>query len=312
MKKIGCVNIDTSHPRSFGEYLKKSGRAGYYAIYNEGFRGDDEVAGFMKTYGVEKRCATLEELAGSVDACFIHSCDWDRNLRLAEPLLKLGKPVFIDKPIAGRLSDCRKLEALAAAGAVILGCSSVRYAPEVAELAGKPEAERGRFLTVFGSVGVDEFNYAIHIVEAIGGLLGTGAVSCRFLGRVEAEGKKSETFLVRFGSGVTAFYNTCLGVGQPFEMTAVTTRTTHHFRVDASRIYGALLDRICDYLETGVNHLAPVAALTESVKIMLAGRLSRERGGAEVGLEEIPADDPGFDGTAFGAGYAAASRKIYA
>ena len=56
MIKIGAVNIDISHPLVFSEYLKKTQRARYTAVYNDGFREDDEVEAFIKNCQLEKRC----------------------------------------------------------------------------------------------------------------------------------------------------------------------------------------------------------------------------------------------------------------
>ncbi|NSW91012.1 MAG: Gfo/Idh/MocA family oxidoreductase [Firmicutes bacterium] len=311
MIRIGVVNIDVSHPKAFSEYLKKGNRARYVAVYNDGFRGDDEVEGFIKNYKLEKRCKTVEELAEMVDIGFIQGCNWDKHLNYVQPFINRKKPVFIDKPIVGSLADCKKLEELASKGAVILGSSSVRYAEEIVEFANKSEKEKGKILNIFGTAGVDEFNYAIHIVEAMGGIAGTGALSCKFVGRSEVEGKICETFFVKFENGMTAIYNTFQGTWQPFEMVIMTTKSTYQFRIDTGKIYGALLDRICDYMETGKNTLAPVEALTESVKIMLAGRISREKDGEEVKLSDIPEDDPGYDGDKFEEEYAAKATKIY-
>jgi len=309
--RIGVVTLDVSHPRSFAQYLKKGTRAQYVAVFNDGFRGDDEVEAFIRNFGLEKRCKSAEELADYADIGFVQSCNWDKHLRQAMPFIERGKPVFIDKPIVGCLADCRKLEELASKGAVILGSSSVRYAREVAAFATTPEEERGRVVNVFGTAGNDEFNYGVHVVEGIGGITGPGAVSCRFVGRGESDGKACETFFVRFETGVTAIYNNFHGMGQPFEMVVMTTKSTHQFRIDTTNLYSCMLDRICDYMETGENRLATVPELTESVKIMLAGRISRESGAAEVKLSDIPEDDPGFDGDKFERGYAAAARKIY-
>ncbi|HZO86839.1 MAG TPA: Gfo/Idh/MocA family oxidoreductase [Chthonomonadaceae bacterium] len=311
MIRIGVVNIDTSHPLAFSKYLEQGNRARYVAVYNDGFRGDDEVEAFIRNHGLEKRCQSVEELADYVDIGFVQGCDWDQHLRHALPFIERGKPVFIDKPLVGYLADCKALENLADKGAVILGSSSARYAQEIADFLVQPESERGKILNVYGTAGVDEFNYGIHIVEAIGGVMGTGAVSTQFVGSGEAEGKRAETFFVRFADGRTAVYTLCHGVWQPFEMVIMTTKSTFQFRMDTSKIYAALLDRICDFMETGQNRMAPVNALTESVKIMLAGRLSRERGGGEVRLADIPADDPGYDGADFARGYAAAASKLY-
>ena len=88
------------------------------------------------------------------------------------PFIERNKPVFIDKPIVGSFADCRKLEQLAAQGAVILGSSSVRYAEEVDAFLAEPIEERGELMTIYGTAGVDEFNYAIHIIEAIHQLAG--------------------------------------------------------------------------------------------------------------------------------------------
>lgn len=311
MLRIGVVNIDVSHPLAFAQYLHKGNRARYVAVYNDGFRGDDEVASFIAKQGLEKRCRSIEELAEMVDIGFVQSCNWNNHITQAMPFIKKGKPVFIDKPIVGSLADCRKLEALAADGAVILGSSSARYAQEIIEFKSRREEERGRIVNIFGTAGLDEFNYGVHIVEAIGGLAGIGAVSGKFAGRGEVNGKICETFLVHFADGVTAVYNTFQGVWQPFEVVIMTTKSTGHFKIDSSRIYAALLDRICDYMETGRSDLALVTTLTESIRIMLAGRISRAQGGREIMLADIPDNDPGYDGNAFERAYAATAKKIY-
>ncbi|MEK6794704.1 MAG: Gfo/Idh/MocA family oxidoreductase [Spirochaetota bacterium] len=311
MIRIGACNIDTSHPKAFAEYLAKGDDARYVAIFNDGFRGDDEVDGFVKKNGLEKRCTSMEELADACDIVFIHDCNWDKHLVHALPVIKKGKPVFIDKPIVGNLADCRKIEALEKEGAVILGSSSARYCDEVVEFAGKSEADKGKVLNVFGTSGVDEFNYAVHIVEAFGGMLGTGAVSAKFVGRSTSEGKVCETFFIRFSSGVTAAYNTFSGTWQPFDVVVQTTKTTHHFRVDTSKLYAALLTRIIDSMKTKKNVLSPMPVITESVKIMLAARISRENGGKEVALTDIPENDPGYSGAQFEKEYAAAAKKMY-
>ena len=311
MIRIGVVNIDVSHPKAFSEYLIKSNRARYVAVYNDGFRGDDEVEAFIRNYGLEKRCRSIEELADYVDVGFIQGCNWDKHIEQAMPFIQRGKPVFIDKPIVGSLSDCIKLEKLSEQGIIILGSSSVRYAEEIVDFASRPEEERGKIMNVFGTAGVDEFNYAIHIVEAIGGICGTGAAAVKFAGCSEKDGEKCETFYIRFNSGITAAYNTFQGTWMPFEVVIMTTKATFQFRIDTGKIYGALLDRICDYMETGKNNLASIKTITESIKIMLAARISREKGGAEVKLSDIPENDPGYDGDKFEKEYAAAAKKIY-
>jgi hypothetical protein len=194
---------------------------------------------------------------------------------------------------------------------VILGSSSLRYSHEIVEFMAKPEAERGKIVNAFITVGTDEFNYAIHAVESLGGIMGPGAVSTRWAGPSQADGKECDTYFVRWADGRGAVYHSMRGVWQPNDVVVMTTKTSHHFRIDTGKVYGALLDRICDFMETKKNTLAPVSAITESIRIMLAAKISKTRGGAEVKLADIPAKDPGFDGADFERGYAAAAKKIY-
>lgn len=312
MIRVGTVNIDTSHPMGFAEEMEKDGRMRYVGVYNNSFRDDGEVEGFIRRFGLEKRCSSIEELAGMCDIGFIQGCDWDEHLRCAEPFLKLGKPVFIDKPLVGSLADCRKALELAEKGAVILGASSARYAYEIQEFFSVPQEERGEIVNVIGTAGVDEFNYGIHIVEAIGGLLGPGARWVRYMGRGEAEGKYSESYFVQFENGKSAVYNTFTGVWQPFVMTIMTTKTTYQFKMDSGRLYAALIEQIADCMEGKASRLADIASLVESVKIALAAGASRARGGEQVALASLTDADPSYDGAVFKKGYAAASGPMYA
>lgn len=311
MIRIGAVTIDTSHPLAFGGVLEKDPRAKYVGVFNDSFRSDDEVEGFVKRFGLEKRCRTIEELADMCDIGFIHSCNWDKHLAYAMPFVKKGKPVFIDKPLVGNLEDCRKLTELVRGGAVILGASSVRYAEEIVKFVETPASERGEIVSLFGTSGVDEFNYGIHVVEGIGALAGHAAQSVRFLGRGVKSGMSSESFYIDFGNGVNAVYNTFMGSWQPFVYTIMTTKTTSQFVIDTGKIYRALLNEIICFMEGKPNRLAAMPELLDSVEIMLAGRISRERNGAAVNLGDIPNQDKGYDGQAFFNEYSAAAKKMY-
>ena len=313
MYRIGVVNLDVSHPKAFSEYLRKGDRARYTAVFNDGFRGDDEVAAFMKANGIEKRSESVEEMAREVDIGFVQGCNWEKHLAYAETFIRAGKPVFIDKPIVGSLRDCRVLEELAQKGAVIYGSSSLRYAQEVASFVALPAEERGDIVHITATVGVDEFNYAIHAVETIMGLLGpeARAESVAYIGRSGWENAGCDSYFVRFQNGVSACYHIYLNTWQASTMTVITTKKTVCTVIDAGAAYGAMLDRICDALDGKQGVIAPVESLTESIKIMLAGRSSRLKGGVPVRLCELSAEDDGFDGYAFEKGYAAAASKIY-
>lgn len=312
MIRIGAVNIDTSHPLGFGEVMEKQARARYVGVYNDSFRPDSEVEGFISRFGLEKRCDSLQELAAMCDIGFIHGCNWDDHLRCALPFFEQGKPVFIDKPLVGNLADCRRVEELVQQGAVILGSSSARYAYEIQEFLAIDREERGDVVSVLGTAGVDEFNYGIHIVEAIGGVLGQGAQSVRWMGRGNAGGTYSESYFVQFQDGPSAVFNTFTGTWQPFVMTIMTTKSTYHFRMDSNRLYEALIHEICNFMEGKPSRMVDAGALLESVKVMLAATASRARSGETITLTDLTNEMPCYDGHAFWESYGAAAGKLYA
>ena len=247
MIKIGVVNIDVSHPLAFSGILEEENRARYTAVYNEGFRGEDEVKAFCEKRHLEKICSSVEELADCVDIGFIQGCNWDKHLEYAQIFLDRKNPVFIDKPIVGNLAECKKLEALVEKGAVILGSSSLRYASEITEFMNRPVEERGEILHIMGTCGVDEFNYGIHVVEAIGGML-KGAVSTRFSSRGTVDGNECESYSVVFENGATVDYITVKGVWLPCHFLVTTTKDVYYVPVDVGKVYKQLLNRICDYV----------------------------------------------------------------
>ena len=69
MIRIGAVNIDTSHPLAFSEYLLKGNRARYVAVYNDGFRVLPAAADTI-TVGA----ATTTASTGHIDDATVGEC----------------------------------------------------------------------------------------------------------------------------------------------------------------------------------------------------------------------------------------------
>lgn len=311
MLRIGVVNIDVSHPGAFAQILLEGDRARYVAVYNDGFRGADEVAGFAKKAQLEKICASVEELAEFVDVGFIQGCNWDKHIAYAKPFIDRGKPVFLDKPIVGNLRDCRTLQELVNSGATIIGSSSVRYCKEIRAFLDLPEAERGKVLHVTMTVGADEFNYAIHALEGVCALVEARPKTVRYVGGTCRDGQKCETYFVEFENGATATYHCQEPNFVSFHTVVMTTTRNMAFTIDSSQLYGAMLEQICNYFEGKAHILANIEQLTDSIQVALAGKCSKENGGTAVAIDSKALETVSFDGYAFEKGYAAAAKPMY-
>src|SRR5690606_4739835 len=78
-------------------------------------------------YGV-KLYPTITEMCRDVDAVMLESVDGRPHLWQAIPVIKAGKPLFIDKPMAGSLGDVIAIFELAKEHQVLVfSASSLRY-----------------------------------------------------------------------------------------------------------------------------------------------------------------------------------------
>ncbi len=301
MIRIGIVDPDTSHPDGFIPILNGSGKACVVAVQNDyAVKDAEETMEFIKQHNIQYLCKTVEDMLDKVDVGFIQGANWDTHLPKAYPFLKAGKPVFIDKPIAGSLRDCLELEEWERKGAVILGSSSLRYCYEVEKFLSEPVKDRGEIRSVHGIVGTDEFSYGVHIVEMIQGLIGTGAEAVRHLGKNSGGG---ELFQIIYQNGILVTYQVGGEAWYPFVLTVTTSKKVTCIQPDTGKLYKALLEKVLNALE-GKGGIVPVTELTEAIKVCLAGRISRQENGLTIHLSEIPMNDPGYDGVSFVRSYA--------
>lgn len=314
MIKVGAITIDVSHPKAFSEILANGDRAKYVAVYNDGFRENDEVEAFAKKMNLTI-CNSLEELADMVDIGFVHSCNWDKHLDYVQPFIDRNKPIFIDKPIVGNMKDLRKFEELCAKGAKIIGTSALRYCDEVDEVKAALKEQNAKPMHTVVTVGSDDFNYAIHGVELMCGFYDVRPVSCKLTSTTDFEGQHLETYFVKFEDGTSAQYISNVGKFVYFYATIISSNPEFDkdfgFKVDNSKFYKKMLDNVMDYVEGKENNIATCQQMCDAIKIMLAGKASKENGGIEVSIDSELLDKTSFDGNAFEAGYAAKARKMY-
>jgi predicted dehydrogenase len=294
MIKIGVVDLDTSHPGAFFEILKEMEGVAVTAVCD---MGDVNPPGFAEDYarerGIEHVCKTPEEMVALVDAAMVQGCDWDRHLERARPFLEAGKPTFIDKPTFGRLRDGLAIqELLDKHGSKIMCGSSMRWAVEAQELKEKL-AEAGEVVLAYATGPGDFFNYGIHTIEMVEGVLGTGIASVRFIGD-----ERRQLFRCAYKDGKQVIMQ--LGAPWEFHMRVLTADKAFEAKLDTGGVYRALLTRWVHMLKTG-EMPAPYRDYMEACCVLIAARRARETE-RTVYLDDLTMDE-GFDGAAFAAEY---------
>ncbi|MEZ6128593.1 MAG: Gfo/Idh/MocA family oxidoreductase [Planctomycetaceae bacterium] len=189
--KVGMIGLDTSHCIAFAKLLNNADDPKHVpgcrltVVYPKGSPDIESsvsrVPGYteqIKLLGVEV-VDDLEAMVAQVDAVLLETNDGRPHLEQVIPVLKAGKPCFIDKPIAGSLADCIAIFELAKHYRTpVFSSSSLRYGKD-------SQAVRG------GSIGdvtgadtyspcsleathPDLFWYGIHGCESLFTVMGPG------------------------------------------------------------------------------------------------------------------------------------------
>ena len=193
--RIGIIGLDTSHVTAFTRILNDSSAKDHIPGAKVVAAVKDSSPDIKASYSrVEKFTAELtgkwgiklypnvKELCKQVDAIMIENVDGRPHLKHAFDVIKSGKPLYIDKPLAGTFADCKKIYHLAKQHKVpIFSSSSLRFSKStLAARAGK----HGKVLhcETFSPAHIephhpDLFWYGIHGVESLFTVMGPGCIS---------------------------------------------------------------------------------------------------------------------------------------
>ncbi len=231
--------------------------------------------------------ATIPELLDKVDVVMLESVDGRIHLQEAVPVIKAGKPLWIDKPVAGSLTDAIVIYELAKKHNVpCFSSSSARFSPGLAAVL-KDEAV-GPLLgaATWGpcsySTGTpDMFFYGIHGIEPLFVLMGRG---CETVSRVQTNSTDVVTGVWKDGRVGT--YRGIRDGAKSSGAIAYGTKAIVQPDKGGGDAYEALCREIGRFFKTG----KPPVSADETIEIfafMEAADESKRQGGAPVSVAEV-------------------------
>jgi len=294
--RVGIIGLDTSHATAFTKALNAADASpdflGYkvVAAYPQGSKDIESsvsrVPGYIeevKKYGVEI-VDSIPKLLELTDVILLETNDGRPHLEQAIPVFKAGKTVFIDKPIAGTLTDAYAIFQAAKDYKVpVFSSSSLRYMSNMEAIVTKRSIGRILGAETFSpspleATHPDLFWYGIHGVEALYTVMGTG---CQTVVRVHTpdtdvvvgvwEGNRIGTFR-GLRTGRTGYG------GYAFGEKGIQTLGDYNG-------YDPLLKEIARFFKTGISPVPPEETL-EIFAFMEAADESKRRGGMLVSIAE--------------------------
>jgi hypothetical protein len=292
--KIGIIGTDTSHAIAFTDSLnnpksKNHVPGGKVVAAYKGGSADipssaDRVEGYAKRlkeeFGVQFY-DTIEEMCKHVDAILLESVDGRPHLEQARPVIKAGKPMYIDKPMAASLKDVLEIFRLANAAKVpVFSCSSLRYGKDT-QAVRKGSIGKVTYAETFSPCETEPnhpelFWYGIHGVESLFTVMGTG---CESVQRLTAEDGSIEV-IGTWQGGRKGIYRQKKGYG------GLARGEKGEAKVGSFDGYAPMLVEVIKFFQTGV----PPVDQKETIEIfafMEGAQESKDAGGTVVQIGDV-------------------------
>jgi predicted dehydrogenase len=295
--RIGIIGLDTSHAVAFAKEFNGDDAPGelrgmrVVAAYPQGSADIESSVSRVPEYTLAVRgmgvaiVDSIDQLVAQVDAVLLESNDGRPHLEQALPVMKARKRMFIDKPVAGSLTDAVAIY-LAAEHfqSPVFSSSSLRYVTA---------AQQARQGAVGDVIGCDAFSpcslepthpdlywYGIHGVELLFTVMGPG---CQQVRRVAMPGTD-----VVLGTWQGGRVGTFRGIRPPayHDYGGTVFGTTGTKYLGTFEGYRPLVLQIGEFFRTG----EPPVTRDETLEIyafMTAADESKQQDGAAVSLEGV-------------------------
>ena len=295
--KAGLIGLDTSHVIAFTKVLNNPKAEGdladvkVVAAYPGGSKDIpsswDRVGKYteqLRGMGIEI-VDSIDALLEKVDVVLLESVDGRPHLAQATPVIQAGKPLFIDKPMAGSLADAIAIFELAKQHNVpVFSSSSLRFSPGI--LIFRTDSPVGEVIgcDAFSPCSLephhpDLFWYGIHGVETLFTIMGTG---CEMVSRMQSP--DTELVVGKWKDGrIGTFRGTRKG------QHGYGAKVHGSKKVAPSGGYGGyepLVVEIAKFFKTGKPPVSAEETL-EILAFMEAADQSKKQGGCPVSLESV-------------------------
>jgi hypothetical protein len=296
--RIGLIGLDTSHVIAFTKLLNDPNDKNHVpgAKVVAAFKGGSpdiesswsRVEGYTKQLQTEFGVAILpsiDELCRQVDAVMLESVDGRPHLEQARPVIKAGKRLFIDKPVAGSLHDAIEIYRLAKENKVpCFSASSYRFYDSLVEVK-KADVGEIRSVISYGPAHLephhpDLFWYGVHPTEALFTILGSG---CETVVRTATPDTDVVTGLWSGGRIGTL---QALRVGQTPHKVIVFGAKAVAEQKESGDDYAPLVRAVIKFLQTGIAPVTPEETL-DMFAFMEAADESKRLGGQPVKIKDI-------------------------
>lgn len=288
--RVAMIGLDTSHTIEFTRRLqapdvapdqKVSGMKAVTCLrFSTPFQSEeglDQRQAQLETWGV-KVTRDFDEAVADVDAIMLEVNDPAYHLEYFRKVAPLGKPVFLDKPLADTIENGKEIYRIAKENNVrVFSASSLRFVPQLTEAlkaVGSPA-----YTITYGPLGKAPAGssivwYGVHAFEMLERAMGQGAVSV-FAHKDGAgvvcivEYRDARRGIVELTEGVYSYG----GVVRDKSKVAP-------FVVDTSRLYSDELEKIVAFFKGG----QPPVAMEDALEIMAmldAAERSTKTGAAE-------------------------------
>ncbi len=295
--RLGIIGLDTSHVTAFTKLINDTNDANHVPggrvvaafksfspdIESSASRVEEYTRVLQEKHGV-KLVPTIEALCAQVDAVLLENVDGRPHLELARPVFKAGKPMFIDKPVAGSLRDAIEIFRLARESKTpVFTSSAYRFYNSMTDLK-KIDIGSLRAAISYGPGPTephhpDLFWYGIHPTEALFTVLGTGCESV-----VRTTTGEHDVITGTWTEGRVGTLHAIKKGPAPHKVILFGTKAVAEQK--GSGDYAPLVREIMKFFQTGVAPVSPEETL-EIFAFMEAADESKRQNGARVSLRDM-------------------------
>ena len=216
----------------------------------------------------------LEDLAGKVDAVILARDDPWNHLGMAEPFLRCGIPIFIDKQLTATAADLDALLALAGPDYPLMAGSAMRFTRDLAQTRESRRCSEVR--SIHGMSRVSWMRYGHHLFEGIAAIWGTDILWARSLSAAAGH----DIVQLRYRTGPNVILEFIETVQLPIQFTCFSD-VEAAFSVpfhDFFHSFREMLKAFVFLVQTGAKAIS-YEEMVSIAKVIIAGDISKRSGG---------------------------------